>query len=221
MVHRWRGHARDRAVGRDAISTSGLPAGCYWLHYLPGGTYYSAHQLAIRIDTSAPVITLSPASTYPGGVMSVSGAVEPGSPGARILLKEGRKEVPIYSGSVNPWGQFTIDGVTIPANAPLGNTLEHIMPKDPENLVHTEEFKRDYLHNLGNLVLNDARTELKPEEQAAAGKGGGAETHVLSHPASGRGDHPRRRLGESQIAARKKVIVRFAMRHWRIGTLAQ
>ena len=152
------------------ISTSGLPAGCYWLHYLPGGTYYSAHQLAIRIDTSAPVITLSPASTYPGGVMSVSGAVEPGSPGVRILLKEGRKEVPIYSGSVNPWGQFTIDGVTIPANAPLGNTLEHIMPKDPENLVHTEEFKRDYLHNLGNLVLmtrgrnSSLKNKLPPEK---------------------------------------------------------
>lgn len=27
------------------------------------------------------------------------------------------------------------------------------MPNDPENLAHTEEFKRDYLHNLGNLVL--------------------------------------------------------------------
>ena len=115
--------------GMPVMSTAGLPAGRYWLHYLPGDTYISAHRIAIRLDATAPVISISPAGgTYPGGVVSISGAVEPGSPGARILLKEGAKELPIYAGPVDPWGQFTIDAVPIPRNAPVANTQIFVIP---------------------------------------------------------------------------------------------
>ena len=100
----------------------------------------------------------------------------------------------------------------------LDGSLEHIMPKDPESLVHSEEFKRDCLHNVGNLVLmtrgrNSSLKNKLPLEKAAELK----RTSYLTQQAVvetilSEG------WGEKQIAARKKVIVEFAMRHWRIAS---
>jgi hypothetical protein len=103
----------------------------------------------------------------------------------------------------------------------LDGSLEHIMPKDPETLVHTEEFRRDYLHNLGNLVLmtrgrNSSLKNKLPAEKAIELKRTSYLTQqavVETILAEG--------WGEAQIMARKKVILDFAMRHWRIGTVAQ
>ena len=95
------------------------------------------------------------------------------------------------------------------------------MPKDPENLVHKEEFKRDYLYNLGNLVLmtrgrnSSLKHKLPPEKAVELKRTSYLTQQAVVETILAQG------WGESQIAARKKVIVRFAMRHWRIGILAQ
>jgi hypothetical protein len=102
----------------------------------------------------------------------------------------------------------------------LDGSLEHIMPKDPETLVHTEEFTRDYLHNLGNLVLmtrgrNSSLKNKLPPEKATELKRTSYLTQqavVETIIASG--------WGEREIANRKKAIVEFAMMHWRVGTIS-
>jgi len=99
----------------------------------------------------------------------------------------------------------------------LDGSIEHIMPQDPENLVHPEEFKRDYLHNLGNLVLmtrgrNSSLKNKLPEEKAAdlnfrtsyLTQQAVVET-ILKHGWS-----------EKEIIKRKSLIVEFALRYWRV-----
>jgi hypothetical protein len=96
-------------------------------------------------------------------------------------------------------------------------SLEHIMPKDPETLVHSEEFKRDHLHNLGNLVLmtrgrNSSLKNKPPAEKAAEL----TRTSYLTQQAVvetilAEG------WGAKQIEERNAVIVKFAMRHWRLA----
>jgi hypothetical protein len=103
----------------------------------------------------------------------------------------------------------------------LDGSLEHIMPKDPETLVHTEEFKRDFLHNLGNLVLmtkgrnSSLKNKLPPEKAMELRRTSYLTQQAVVETINAEG------WGEAQIAARKQVIVDFAMRHWRIGTVAQ
>ncbi|RYF30641.1 MAG: HNH endonuclease, partial [Cytophagaceae bacterium] len=104
----------------------------------------------------------------------------------------------------------------------LDGSLEHIMPKDPEGLVHTQEFQRDYLHNIGNLVLmtrgrNSSLKNKPPLEKATGLK----LTSYLTQQAVVRTIHAEGGWGEAQIAARKKLIVDFAMKFWRIGIVAQ
>jgi hypothetical protein len=103
----------------------------------------------------------------------------------------------------------------------LDGSLEHIMPKAPETLVHTDEFKQDYLHNIGNLVLmtrgrNSSLKNKLPSEKAVELKRTSYLTQqavVETILAEG--------WEESQISARKQVIVNFAMRHWQITTVEQ
>lgn len=116
------------AGGMPVMSTTGLAAGCYWLHYLPGDTYISAHRIAIRIDASAPALTVTPSSIYPGGSVSVTGAVPPGSPGARLLFAKGTKDLPFREVSVNEWGQFSVTGVPTPAGIAPGTSKVTLIP---------------------------------------------------------------------------------------------
>ena len=103
--------------GMPVMNTAGLPAGGYWLHYLPGDTYNSSHRIAVRLDAATPVLTVSPSSIYSGGVITVSGAVAPGSPAARLLFKQGDKEQPVQTVPVDEWGRFPATPVTTPGNA--------------------------------------------------------------------------------------------------------
>lgn len=99
----------------------------------------------------------------------------------------------------------------------LDGSLEHIMPRDPEMLVHTEEFKRDYLHNLGNLVLmtrgrnSSLKNKLPSEKAVELNRTSYLTQQAVVETILTEG------WGEKQITDRKKIIVEFAMRHWRIG----
>ena len=107
---------------------------------------------------------------------------------------------------LNETGGLTLDG-----------SIEHIMPQDPETLIHTEEFKRDYLHNLGNLMLmtrgrNSSLKNKLPREKADAL----SLTPYLSHQEVVK---TIRAQGwtEKEIALRKQQIADFALRYWRAG----
>ncbi len=103
----------------------------------------------------------------------------------------------------------------------LDGSIEHIMPQDPETLVHTDEFKRDYLHNLGNLVLmtrgrNSSLKNKLPSEKAIDLK----RTSYLTQQAVVETINANG-WGEEQINDRHTSIVMFAMKHWRVAPTSQ
>lgn len=99
----------------------------------------------------------------------------------------------------------------------LDGSIEHIMPQNPETLVHTEDYKQRFLDNLGNLVLmtrgrNSSLKNKLPLEKAKFHE----LTPYLSQQVvmktileSG--------WGEFEISERKKEIVKFALAYWRAG----
>ena len=100
----------------------------------------------------------------------------------------------------------------------LDGSIEHIMPKDPETLVHSEEFKRDFLHNIGNLVLmtrgrNSSLKNKLPLEKAAALK----LTPFLTQQAVVE-TILKAGWGEAEITERKRLIVDFAIQYWRVNS---
>lgn len=99
----------------------------------------------------------------------------------------------------------------------LDGSIEHIMPQNPTTLVHPEEFRRDSLHNLGNLVLmtrdvNSSLNNKLPDEKANSLE---YETPFLSQQAVVKTIRERG-WSAVEIAERKKLIVDFALRHWRV-----
>jgi hypothetical protein len=96
-------------------------------------------------------------------------------------------------------------------------SIEHIMPKNPVTLVHTEAFIKDYLHNLGNLVLmtrgrNSSLNNKLPIEKANSLE---YTTPYLSQQAVVKTIRERG-WSEAEISERKKLIVDFALKHWRV-----
>ena len=96
----------------------------------------------------------------------------------------------------------------------LDSTIEHIMPKDPETLVHSEDYKERFLHNLGNLVLmthgrNSSLKNKLPKEKADELKA----TPYLTQQAVANTIHDRG-WGEMEIDERKQAIIQFALAYW-------
>jgi Protein of unknown function DUF262/Protein of unknown function (DUF1524) len=101
----------------------------------------------------------------------------------------------------------------------LDGSIEHIMPQHPETLVHSEEFKQQYLNNLGNLVLmtrgrNSSLKNKLPLEKAQSLE---LKTPYLSQQAVVK-TILERGWGEAEITDRKQEIVKFAMQYWRVGS---
>ena len=99
----------------------------------------------------------------------------------------------------------------------LDGSIEHIMPQNPETKVHSEDFKRDYLHNLGNLVLmtrgmNSSMKNMLPQEKANSLE---YKTPYLSQQVVVKTIRERG-WSEVEISERKKLIVEFALKHWRV-----
>jgi hypothetical protein len=99
----------------------------------------------------------------------------------------------------------------------LDGSIEHIMPQNPEELVHSEDYKLKFLDNLGNLVLmtrgrnSSLKNKLPLEKATIHGLTPYLSQQVVVKTILDRG------WGESEIAERKKEIVKFALYHWRAG----
>lgn len=98
----------------------------------------------------------------------------------------------------------------------LDGSIEHIMPQNPENHTHDEDFKLHYLHNLGNLVLmtrgrNSSLKHKLPEEKAKDDQTPYLSQQEVNKTIKESG------WGKAQIAERKNKIVKFALDHWKAG----
>jgi hypothetical protein len=100
----------------------------------------------------------------------------------------------------------------------LDASIEHIMPQNPEGMPHSETFEKEYLHNLGNLVLmtrggNSSVSNALPVEKAARLK---TSTYLTQQEVA---DTILKQgvWTEKEIAARKQQIVDFALRHWQVS----
>ncbi|MEO8616631.1 MAG: DUF262 domain-containing HNH endonuclease family protein [Luteolibacter sp.] len=98
----------------------------------------------------------------------------------------------------------------------MGSTLDHIIPRNPKEHIHEDEFIHKYLNDLGNLVLmthsaNSSYGRMMPSEKWQHMMGSSLASH--------------REIGESirdaggiwdkkQIEDRKNLIAEFAFQHW-------
>jgi hypothetical protein len=99
----------------------------------------------------------------------------------------------------------------------LDASIEHIMPQNPVALVHSDEFKRDCLHNLGNLVLmtrgrNTSVSNGLPVEKAADLKA----TTYLTQAEVVDTIEARGRWEAEEIHERRGKIAEFALRYWEV-----
>jgi len=100
----------------------------------------------------------------------------------------------------------------------LDASIEHIMPQNPDGVTHSETFEKEYLHNLGNLVLmtrggNSSVSNALPVDKAARLKA----TTYLTQREVAETILKQGVWAEKEIATRKQQIVDFAMRYWRVG----
>ncbi len=97
----------------------------------------------------------------------------------------------------------------------MNSTLDHITPRNPKDMSYEESFNRDYLDNLGNLVLMphgmNARFKNKPPVEKYALL---AESSLASHREVGKLIQHDGKWEQEQIDARKKKITNFALEHW-------
>lgn len=98
----------------------------------------------------------------------------------------------------------------------MGSTLDHIIPRNPKEHIHEDDFIHKYLNDLGNLVLmthsaNSSYGQKMPSEKWENMIG----SSLASHREIGEAIRDAGGIwGEKQIEARKERIVTFALRHW-------
>lgn len=99
----------------------------------------------------------------------------------------------------------------------LDNTLEHVTPQNPEFTTYTEDFKNDYLNNLGNLVLmtlgkNSSESNKPPIEKAE----GFRNSTLISQKVVGDLIKVKGKWSEEEIINRHKNIISFALEYWQV-----
>lgn len=101
--------------------------------------------------------------------------------------------------------------------AHMDSTIEHISPKTPRAGLYSDTFHQRYLHNLGNLVLMPRGMNSSQGNQPAAAK---QESNRDSSYAAHREVSDMMGINEewteAHILARKKRILNFISRRWRI-----
>ena len=100
----------------------------------------------------------------------------------------------------------------------LDGSIEHIMPQNPETLVLSDEFRMQYLDNLGNLVLMTRGRNSSLKNKLPCEKANSLEytTPYLTQQAVVQTIRERG-WGEVEIAERKQKIVQFALAYWRVS----
>lgn len=97
----------------------------------------------------------------------------------------------------------------------MGSTLDHIIPRNPSDHTHEHSFTNECLNDLGNLMLmthclNASYRNKMPLEKVDKMLG----SSLASHREVGRAIQTDGGWGRSQIEARKKRIVAFALKNW-------
>lgn len=97
----------------------------------------------------------------------------------------------------------------------MGSTLDHITPRNPKDVSYEEIFNRDYLNNLGNLVLMPHGMNARFKNKLPAEKHSLlAESSLASHREVGRAIQKEGKWEQEQIQTRKQKIVIFALKRW-------
>jgi uncharacterized protein with ParB-like and HNH nuclease domain len=96
----------------------------------------------------------------------------------------------------------------------LENTIDHITPQNPTFIEYTEEFKRDYLHNIGNLVLmiwgdNSEKRNNNPVDEVDL-----YDSDYYSHKEIRNILKDKGQWGENEIKQRKENIITFIKSNW-------
>ena len=98
----------------------------------------------------------------------------------------------------------------------LENTLDHITPQNPDFTEYTEDFKRDYLHNIGNLSLmvrgdNSEKRNHNPVEKIEL-----FDKDYRSHEEIKVVLETKGIWAEDEIKTRRDNIVNFVCREWNL-----
>ena len=103
-------------------------------------------------------------------------------------------------------------------NKTVENTLDHITPQNPDWTDYTDEFRRDYLSNIGNLSLltwsgNASKSNhdpTLPEVRERYNTPRWSQKEIFEALCAGR-------WGEAEIDARRKLIVDFVIDNWKLA----
>ena len=98
----------------------------------------------------------------------------------------------------------------------LENTIDHITPQDPDFTEYTEDFKRDYLHNIGNLALmawgdNSEKRNYNPVEKIKL-----FDKDYYSHEEIKEVLETKGIWGEDEIKTRRDNILKYIYRAWNL-----
>jgi uncharacterized protein with ParB-like and HNH nuclease domain len=98
----------------------------------------------------------------------------------------------------------------------LENTIDHITPQNPDFTKYTEDFKRDYIHNIGNLALmtwgdNSEKRNYNPVEKIKL-----FDKDYLSHGEIKVVLETNGIWAEDEIKTRRDNIVKFVCREWNL-----
>jgi uncharacterized protein with ParB-like and HNH nuclease domain len=96
----------------------------------------------------------------------------------------------------------------------LENTIDHITPQNPDFVEYTDDFKRDYLHNIGNLALmvwgdNSEKKNYNPVEKIKL-----FDKDYYSHEEVKVILETRGIWSEDEIKARRDNILKFICQEW-------
>lgn len=96
----------------------------------------------------------------------------------------------------------------------LENTIDHITPQNPTFVEYTEDFRRDYLHNIGNLVLmiwgdNSEKRNKNPADEIDL-----YDSDYYSHKEIRDILKSKGQWGENEIRQRKENIITFIKNNW-------
>lgn len=99
----------------------------------------------------------------------------------------------------------------------LDNTLEHVTPVNPEFTVYSDDFRNQFLNNIGNLVLMTLGKNAQLNNNSPMDKSEGfLNSTLLSQKEIGDLIKTRGKWEESEIKERQSVIISFAKKFWRV-----
>jgi hypothetical protein len=95
------------------------------------------------------------------------------------------------------------------------NTIEHISPVNPKSSTYPEEFKNNWLNNIGNLVLMTKGKNSQLSNDAPVDKVDRLQNStLLSQREVGEIIKKKGKWDQEEIKARQDEIIKFAKRYW-------